>query len=589
MTKKVQSLTGGLVPIFAWRLPVEVASYKQPRLPAAQWVHVIKGLAQKGIKASEIDDSKVIAWLEEQGKTQLTREEVAEFVSFSLPAIKEMQLSGSSTKYRQYSWAAHGEDYNESIFYFPTVVEDFTDRIADLDEAISALNFDFDRLGSDPDLIFRLDRKREELFAKQKEVLSGGGPAFYTHFGSTLTEICPDARADFAHMRWSVMNLNGQRTLFVHEMQSDWAQRGRASEWKGQYKKAPLVTETEYWTGFLLRRAMALAVETGCSRMTWINGSAMVNGGMATGAPGLDDFYLKIVPSIAKKLAKPFASELFLEDFHLRGNTEAKKLAVMPVNDKMKEGFIEKVPVYSYANVVGFATFDSIRAEQLRRALQNRSDRMFGPEQSMRVCVVREILHAYESQRPAGALIGRAAEIAFSAEDPVMALDHEAFHFAHRYHFTSRDREIVARQFAPGNPLLVRTIRMLMERGDLEAANQAASNPEEAAAHAFGLWRKGQLSLHKLQSEVADPEAKGMIAYLITRIFPAAEMFVTSVCRWIKGSSVSPSDFVARIVHIHDQVLERAAMESAANHTADDDQRSGVEPELAPSETIAAV
>jgi hypothetical protein len=549
MTKRIFTLTGGINPVFAWRLPREIAAYKQPRLPAQQWAHIIKGLAQKGVKGVEIEDSKVLPWLEEQGKQQLTREVVAEFVSFSLPSIKETRLSGSDAAYRNYSWVSAGDDYNESLFYFPTVTEDYSDRIADLDEAISALNFDFDALGQDPEAVFRLDSKREDLLRKQKlaQTSAGrtGGPS--THFSSRLQEICPDARADFAHMRWSVMDFDGAKTLFLHEMQSDWAQRGRKAEWTGKYKKAPLVTETEHWTGFLLRRAMSLAVENNCTHLSWINGKHMVNGGKAHGSDGLDEFYLRIVPSIAKKLAKPFQSELALKDVILKGASQ--RLAVMPVTAQMKSSF-SNVPVYSYARVVKDASFDLVRSAQMQKALQLHADRMFGPEHAMRVRVVSAILNACDSHEPAGALLGRVAKIAFGAGDPVSALNHEAFHFANHYHFDVRQREAIARQFAPGSPLLLRTTRVLMSQGEVAAAQQCAGNPEEAAAHAFALWKNGHLSLAKLTKLAGSEESRRGITNVLSKWFPEAEAFVRSICQWMRQTA-SPTDFVARIVRAH--------------------------------------
>ncbi|MCQ1056419.1 hypothetical protein NNO95_19475, partial [Acinetobacter baumannii] len=129
-------------------------------------------------------------------------------------SIKEARLTGGDVKYRSYSFADAGEDYNESLFYFPTVDEDLADRIADLDDRIAALNFDFDKLGEDPDAVFRLDKRRSALIAQQDEVDSG--ITLRTHFSSDLQNMCPDARADFAHMRWSVKAVDGTRTLFVH-------------------------------------------------------------------------------------------------------------------------------------------------------------------------------------------------------------------------------------------------------------------------------------------------------------------------------------------------------------------------------------
>lgn len=568
MAKKVFQLTGGALPSFAWRLPQEIAQYKQSKLPAQQWAHVIKGFSQKGIKLAEIDDSKVLEWLEEQGKAQLSRDEVAQYASYALPSIKEARLTGSDVGYRQYSWAEAGEDYNESLFYFPTVTEDLADRIADLDEKIASLNFDFDALGRDPNVVFRLDEKRQALLLEASGVQRG--VTLGTHFSERLQQMCPDARADFAHMRWSVLLRDGKRTLFVHEFQSDWAQKGRQAEWQGAYKRAPLVTETEYWTGFLMRRAMLLAVEFDCEQLTWINGTSMANGGRF-GSAGLDEFYLKIVPSIAKKLAKPFKSELFLHDFSLRDSV--KRMAVMPVTDEMRQEMRASVPVYSHANLVADATFDPVRAAQLRKALQLRANEAFGEGVAMRVSIVREILDAYGEHRPAAALIGKVAHVAFNAADPVGALDHEGFHFAYRYHFTSKERSEVRRQFAAGSPMLVRTWQLLMRDGNRHAAQQCMRDPEEAAAHAYSLWRKGKMDLKRVES--AAVEKKG-VARILQHFFPAAQDYVRTVCQWIRGSSVSPRDFVAKIVRAAEEGRRAATLagsptpEETAAHIDDD-------------------
>lgn len=562
MAKKVFQITGGTLPVFAWRLPREIATYKQPRMQAQQWINVIKGFSQKGVKQAEIDESSVITWLEAEGKNQVTREELAQHVSFALPSIKEARLSGSDVRFRGWAWVGAGDDYNESLFYFPTVVEDLGDRIADLDDAIAALNFDFDALGNDPDLVFRLDAKRNQLMTQQHA--ASNGVTISTHFSGTLRDMCPDARADFAHMRWSVLNLNGERTLFIHELQSDWAQKGRANDWK-TYKRAPLVTETEHWTAFLMRRAMTLAVEQKCCQVTWINGAKMANGG-GQGAEGLDEFYMKIVTSIAKKLAKPFDSALALKDFTLKGQTH--RLAVMPVTTQMSEHHAHQVPVYSHARVLGKASFDAERAAKLQRALQLRADQTFGKDSMMRVSIVREILDAHEQGRAAGALIGRVAQVAFNAEDPVAALDHESFHFAYRHHFTSKQRQEVDEQFSAGAALLVRTVRLLLDNGDTGAAMQAARSPEEAAAHAYSFWRKGKFPLDRVDN-LAAPHARTGVRKMLTEFFPTVTELVSNVCAWIRGTSVSPTDFVAKVVRAAEGASRASRNEREPLHDPD--------------------
>lgn len=582
MAKKVFQLTGGAQPMFSWRLPQEIAAYKQAKLQAQQWIHVINGFSQKGIKQSEIEDSGVAEWLQDQGKRQVTREELADLVSYRLPSIKEARLTGGDVKYRSYSFAGAGEDYNESLFYFPTVDEDLADRIADLDDRIAALNFDFDKLGEDPDAVFRLDKRRSALISQQDEVASG--ITLHTHFSSDLQNMCPDARADFAHMRWSVKVVDGTKTLFVHEFQSDWAQKGRACDWKGDYKRAPLVTETEHWTAFLLRRAMLLAVEQGCDQLTWISGASMANGGNAYGAAGLDEFYMKIVPSLAKKLAKPFQSELRLADFVLKD--VPRRLAVMPVTPLMREKFAAGAPVYSYARVVEQATFDPVRAAQLEKALQLRADTSLGEDVRMRVSIVREVMSAHEEGRPAAELVGRTARIAFNAEDPVAALDHEGFHLVLNHHFSAREREDVQRQFAYGAPLLVRTVRLLLSHGEFDAAKQAMANWEEAAAHAYALWRKGQMPLSRMETLAQSVEAKAGASRILSKVFPKAQELVKSVCSWIRGSGVSPTDFLAKIVRAHKEgqlAGEQAPVSTDMHDATDARQRHRDDPyELAP-------
>lgn len=543
MAKKVIQLTGGAYPLFSWRLPQEIAGYKQAKLQASQWIHVINGFSQKGIKLSEIEDSNVAEWLQDQGNRQVTREELADVASYRLPSIKEARLTGADTRYRSYSFAVDGEDYSESLFYFPTVDEDLSDRIADLDDRIALLNFDFDALGEDPDAVFRLDKRRSVLLAQHDDVVSG--ITLSTHFSSQLQMMCPDARADFAHMRWSVKIEDGIKTLFVHEFQSDWAQKGRANEWKGSYKRAPLVTDTEHWTAFLLRRAMLLAVEQGCEQLTWISGSSMANGGNF-GAAGLDEFYMKIVPSLAKKIGKPFQAELRLADFELKG--QVRRLAVMPVTAAMREKFTGRAPVYSYARVIEQASFDPIRARQLENFLQLRADKCLGSDVRMRVSIVKEVMDAHEQERPAAALVGRTARIAFNAVDPVAALDHEGFHLVLAHHFSASEREDVQRQFAYGAPLLVRTVRLLLSHGEFDAAKQAMADWEEAAAHAYSLWRKGQMPLSRIENLAMSIEAKAGASRILTKFFPKAQELVKSVCNWIRGSGVSPTDFLAKIV-----------------------------------------
>lgn len=565
MTRRIISLTHGYIPVFAWRLPNEIAAYKQEKLQALQWVNVIKGFTQKGVKTREIEDSGVIVWLTEQDKKQVSKAEVADFVSFALPSIKECRLSGREVAYKTYSYATHAplQNYFESLFYFPTVVEDLSDRIAELDESISALNFDFEKLADDPDLVFRLDDKRQALLDRQNNPESHL-PTISTHFSSRLKEICPDARADFAHMRWSMMEEDGKKILFVHEFQSDWAQRGRRANWTGEYKTAPLVTETESWTTFLIRRAMSIAIEEGCDELTWINGPEMSNGGRIPGPEGLKEFYQRIVPSCAKKAAKGMEADLYLRPANVI-DREDIQLAFMPITKKMNEEFSPRIPVYSYASTVGQSSYDHSLAERLKRVLQLRTKTVLGEEDLLKVRIAREVLQAHDCRRPAGALIGKVAHIAFNAKDPIAALDHEAFHFAMKYQFRTKEREEVLSAFVPGSPLLTRTIQLLTAKKEFDAVVQASKDPEEAAAHAYALWRVGKMNFEVFEGASRSMRIASAISNVIVKLFPKAERGLNQLFIWMKCEGVSAQDFVAKVVRRADAATVGESYSNSVN------------------------
>src|SRR3546814_17994342 len=81
-------------------------------------------------------------------------------------------------------------------------------------------------------------------------------------------------------------------------IQSDWAQRGRQSNFQDErFPEAPFVTNTELWSGLILRRQLQLAaMNPNCKQFGWII-PEMHNGGLTRANPGLNDFYLKILPT----------------------------------------------------------------------------------------------------------------------------------------------------------------------------------------------------------------------------------------------------------------------------------------------------
>lgn len=628
MSTRIIPLTSGPAPSFAWRMPQAVAAVKNEKMPAGQWKTLLRSLMNKGqFKLTEIEDSNIDAWLDERdgaGKPSIRREELVEAMSFALPSIKEVQKREGDAGYIRWTWhdaLIAADNYVESIFYFPTVKEDFDDRIAELDDLISSYNFNYELLAEDPSAVLRLDEKRATYLKKQ--ATSSHGQGIGTHFSSFLQQLTPDAQADFAHMRWSTCMMNGVKTLFIHEMQSDWAQDGRAvatrardrremetrrfveaaaaaiqepdvreaaieaalnefraayitktgagpyDDWTGVYKAGPLVRETEMWAGFLMRRATQLAMQNGCDQLTWINGQAMTNGGIAANArEGITQFYQGLAGRLAQKIAKPFHAKVELVEVVLRN--KAYKLAVMEINGAMRDGLHAKQQVYSRARVTQAAGFNPARAEALRSFLQKRCDSMTAGEMRCVVVVVDEILTAHDEERAAGELVGNVVRVAFQeGDDPVEALDHEAFHFVLRNQFEPAERSAVLDRFQPGSPMQLRIAGALLKDGHIEAAAQTSQSAEEAAAHAFAYWNKGSFRLAD-----SDERTRGLRA-----IFISVRRAIESVTQWIRANASSPHDFAARIVGAAD----------AANRE-DSGRRDSESPEdEAPQRRVAAL
>ena len=92
----------GQLPAFESRLVQLLRQQGQAKAPPKQWAAMIKALSQKGVKAAELEDSRILLKLEENEAKSLTKEEVATIVSHGLPTIKEIELSAA--QYRSYSY-----------------------------------------------------------------------------------------------------------------------------------------------------------------------------------------------------------------------------------------------------------------------------------------------------------------------------------------------------------------------------------------------------------------------------------------------------------------------------------------------------
>ncbi|WP_143479085.1 hypothetical protein, partial [Pseudomonas aeruginosa] len=97
---------------FFSKLHQALTTGNQGKAPPKQWAATIRALQTKGVKLSELKDSKVLEQLEASMERSLTREQVGAIVLSGLPTVKEIELR--KTRYDSYSHP--GGTYREYLY-----------------------------------------------------------------------------------------------------------------------------------------------------------------------------------------------------------------------------------------------------------------------------------------------------------------------------------------------------------------------------------------------------------------------------------------------------------------------------------------
>jgi predicted nucleic acid-binding Zn-ribbon protein len=491
---------------FVSKLNLELQKSRQNKAKASQWLGLINGMTQKGVRGLEIEESGIKDWLAslDPGET-LSLDRMLSELQRRQVTVKEVMLG--SPKYASYRHV--GGDYHEYLYIANSERNNIEDEIDRIDYELEQLSFDLDRLAEDPAQAARLASERMTLMSRKATSLDFP----YHHFSDRVTGKL--GRNLLFHVRASTY----PDFYLVHEIQSDWAQRGRrqgASDRTafdtGAIPKGPFVTDTEAWAGLALRRHMQIAAHNpSIQRFLWIRGF-MRNGWSGTEGgshdnDGLDDFYVKIVPKLADKALKGSGGKCRFFDVTLTASSGATKTYQVPgfeMTPEVRAHLLrDAMPLYSHAQVG--REIRRTDDPQVTQALALATE-MLGSARHIRM-----FTHVYDihtTRQVAGKFVNRMVHLALNAQDIVEASAHECFHFGHALLMTTREREIVASSFQPGSRLNFEITSALVLRGDMEAAAQC-TNPEEAAAHAFALWTKGEFS-------VKEPEVKGLFSDLVT-------------------------------------------------------------------------
>lgn len=452
---------------------------KFQKAPVKEWANTFKSLVSKGqVKQAEIDDLGIIAWMEIRGAKTYTREEVLKAIEDQGITIKEVTLGNPIySSYSHLGEVGSGARYAEVLYIANSQRDNIDDRLEEIDWDLEQFNFDIERLSEDPELPARLVAERSQLMAQR--LVSHDFK--WSHF--TRGDLGRHGKNLIVHSR----ELSYRNTFLVEEVQSDWGQRGRRTDWNGT-PKGPFVTDTKLWAGLAMRRLMQRAAENpAIERFYWIRGS-MRNGGKIVGRDNLDEFYLKVMSGIVDRALAGTGQKCRLDTLQM-GNFTAPDVPCFDMTPAVREKLLQTQPLYSLKSL-----FPGPRPYS-RQDLQNylgMAEKMLGS--ARRIRFVGHLYNVATGREVAGSYLNSMIQVSLGAKDVKAELDHECFHFAMDKLFSMSERRMVMTEFAAGTELNARVRDTLLRMNEHAAASEC-SNAEEAAAYAFSLWNKGVFSM----------------------------------------------------------------------------------------------
>jgi len=483
----------------SFKRAVDSLPAKLLRAPSKEWRNTFKSLVSKGlVKQAEVDDSDIDIWLNMQGDKSVNRTDLVEAIEARQVTIKEVTLG--SPQYKNYSHAGlagPAAQYKEVLFIANSQRANVEDRIEEIDWELEQFNFDIARLSEDPEALFRLTDERELLLKNSKSAYEFK----WTHF--VRDDLGRHGKNLIAHAR----ELTAGNTYLVEEIQSDWGQRGRMTEWR-DIQKGPFVTDTKLWAGLAMRRMMQrAALNPKVEKFFWIRGS-MRNGGAQVKKDNLDEFYLKVMASIVDKVISPAGQKCRLDTLRL-GDTALADVPCFDMTPEVRELLKKTLPLYSLSNLLPRPAEISV---EHKAALMDMAKGMIGSARNVRL-----VNHVYDivlGQEVAGSYINGMVQASLRAPNLPDVLNHECFHFGMDKLFTLEERRMVEASFAPGTELNNRVKDLLLRDNDRAAFEQTRS-AEEAAAYGFAYWSAGKLDLQPspvkgLFQSLRDVIAEGM-------------------------------------------------------------------------------
>ena len=505
--------------LFMSKLAAEIKK-SQPKAPPSQWKSFIKGLTSKGVKTQEIEDSEIMGWLEGSQEKSITKDEIIDWLNRHLPVIKEVPLSKHA--YAGLHQPGH-DSYHEVLLLLASQQEVVSDILEELLFELQEFEFEPERMIEEPEKVIELSNRITAMTHK-KNVAKGHR---VSHFNSVND---PDTGKEIvnmiAHMRYTIRG----DMLFIEEIQSDWAQRGRKNDWKN-IPQGPFVTNTELWSGLVLRRLLQRAAQNeNIKRVAWIRGF-MRNGGDGQGynGDGLDDFYMKILPKIADKLLSGTGEKIKMTE-----QTFADRKFEVPtleITEDVRKKLSQAQVLYS-RDVSEILVPSRTEAEVRRLSLQlKRAQEMLGSSVAIRLA--NKVFDAATAEEVAGRQIGNLIEVSMNARNPSMTASHEVWHYAYENLIGPMDQRAIDRAFAVGGRLNTDVRAALVKEGATAEAIAQCDDPREAAAHGYALWTEGKIFLSRTEENRKENIENGSFG-AVGRVFRAVEGAFLSLGNWMR-------------------------------------------------------
>lgn len=472
---------------------------KQAKANKQQWLGIINGFSQKGVKQAEVEDSYVLELLNMKAPDEkIEKAELIGHVTSRLPRIKCVDLG--SPRFRGYT-NMETRKYTERLYILSSEGMVADDRIEDLLYRIEALGFDPGPLMEDPELVDRLEA--------EMKMLKGVRPKMYDftahHFSKQVQNYGKNL---MAHARMSM----SEQTFFIEEIQSDWAQHGRRANWSNAYPKAPFVTNTEQWAGVVLRDLLHRAAShPECRQVAWINAN-MRNGW--NGNEGVDDlavFYDTIIKKIATKTIEKAGGRVSYRDVNTKNGM--KSVQGFEMTDSVRAALLKPLPMYSREALLprGLEIPDPERTQEKTDVLSDCRP-MLGSSHTIRfVAKLYDVAHATEV---AGQYLQGGIELSLRAKNLNRVARHEAWHFAHENFLFTHEKREMRLAFSPGSALNQKTQDILLSLGEVDAARQC-QDVKECTAHAFALWCEDLLEM--------EPKPKGIFEKVLNALERTAD------------------------------------------------------------------